>query len=187
MALTQAQQAELLRRYLARQATLNGAGGRVVTEAWAALDSFDTPDIARLRTSALSRITVIGQRAASLSAGYLGLVLGEPVVAATDIVEPDWPGPFARMWAAFGRGDSFDVANEAGRAQADAVGRNSVVSTARQVGDLLRSDQVTGWQRVLSGDSCEWCQSVAGGIYETASSADFGHDRCNCGVTPILR
>lgn len=187
MALSEAAQRRLLRSYMARQATIAAAGGAVMVRAWDRLDRFDEADIERFRDLALPATHPLTLRAGALSAAYLSTLTGTPVVAATATVEPDFRGPFTRMWGAIGRGETVEDAILAGAARADAAGRNAVVSTARRVGDLVESDQITGWRRVLDGDACTWCASVAGQTYSSAESADFGHDRCGCGVTPVLR
>ena len=187
MALNLSQQSELLRRYRARSVVIAAAAGKVVATAWDRLDGHEASDIVSLREAALPQATLIASRAAALSAAYLALLLGQPVIAATGIVEPDWTGPFIRQWAAFGRGDNLEAALAAGAAQADAVGINSVISTARRVGDQINSDQIIGWKRTTSADPCEWCATISTRIYKTAESADFGHDRCHCSVSPVLR
>jgi hypothetical protein len=187
MAISEIAQRRLLRSYMARQETIAAAGGAVMVRAWDQLDSFDEANIARFRELALPATLALTNRAGALSAAYLAALLREPVVAATRPVEPDFRGPFTRLWGAIGRGESFDDALMAGSSRAEASGRNAVVSTARRVGDQLESDQIVGWRRVLDADPCEWCVSVSGQTYKSAESADFGHDRCGCGVTPKLR
>lgn len=187
MAISEAAQRRLLRAYMARQATIAAAGGAVMVRAWDRLESFEESDIVRFRELALPATLILTRRAGALSAGYLSTLLREPVVAATATVEPDFRGPFTRMWAAIGRGESVEDAVLAGSARADAAGQNAVISTARRTGDAHESDQIAGWRRVPDADACEWCLTIAGQTYFSAESADFGHDRCGCGVTPVLR
>ena len=187
MAASEAAQRRLLRSYMARQEAIAAAGGSVMVRAWNQLDSFDESDVAQFRELALPATTVLTRRAAALSAAYLAALLREPVVSATATVAPDFVGPFTRFWGAIGRGEPFDQAVLAGSARADAAGRNAVVSTARRVGDQIGSNQITGWRRVLDADPCDWCVTVSTQTYRSAESADFGHDRCGCGVTPVLR
>lgn len=175
---------ELTRRYLTRTEQLATAGGLVVAEAWDDLDSHDDADIPRLQRAASAGFEAYAEQAAATSAGYLAVALNQPPVAATGIVQPDWRGPFTWMWRALAEGRPVEEAIESGRSRAMASGHKAVTSTARRVGDLV--DGVVGWRRTLGGDSCTWCITVAGQRYKTAASADFGHDHCNCGVTPIL-
>lgn len=41
------------------------------------------------------------------------------------------------------------------------------------------------WKRVPGGKSCSWCKTIAGQLYLTSASADFGHDRCDCVAVPV--
>lgn len=176
---------EATRLYLARTQQLADAGGLAVARAWDDLDSYDEDDIEQLQQAAAPAVAVYAEQAAAVTAAYLALALDQAPIAATAIVEPDWRGPFTWYWRALGNDEPFEQALESGRSRATASGHKAVVSTARRTGDQV--DGVTRWRRVLGGDSCQWCITVAGQLYKTAASADFGHDHCNCGVTPVLR
>jgi hypothetical protein len=175
---------DLTARYLAATQDLAVAGGDAIAAAWDELGSWDDADIARLEGAALPAWEVFAQEAAAVSAGYLAVALNQTPVAATNLVVPDWRGPFTWYWRALGNDAGQGAALQAGRDRAIAAGHKAVTSTARRVGDQV--DGVVGWRRTLGGDSCQWCITVAGQRYRTAESADFGHDHCNCGVTPIL-
>jgi len=43
----------------------------------------------------------------------------------------------------------------------------------------------TGWQRRVTGKSCDWCLSFARVTFPTAAAASFGHDRCVIGSTSV--
>lgn len=180
-------QDELTARYMARTEVLADAAGAAMAAAWDDLGGYDEPDITRLAATARPVALEYAAAAAAISSAYLSLLLDVPPPGVTRPVEPDWRGPFTHHWGALANGETWDAALEAGRSRADAAGRQSVISTGRRVGDQLSTDRVAGWRRVLSADPCPWCISVAGQDYATAASADFGHDRCHCGVTPILR
>lgn len=179
-------QDDLTSRYMARTEALAATAGAAMARAWDNLGSYDERDIARLAAAASASVDVYTARAGAVSAAYLSLLLDEPPVATTHLVVPDWRGPFTHHWGALAHGETWDAALEAGRARADAAGSRAVISTARRVGDRLTTDRIGGWRRTLSSDPCTWCIQVAGQDYATAESADFGHDRCACGVTPIL-
>lgn len=185
MPLPEAEAAEVTRLYLSRIDDLVEEGGKALAEAWDNLGSYDETDILRLARRAGPALEVISQEAAATTSGYLAVLLEEAPLAATDLVEADWRGPFTRYWGALGRDDSLEQALESGRSRAQASGQRAVISTARRTGALV-DDRVAGWRRVPSASACTWCRTVAGQRYHTAASADFGHDRCSCGVTPIL-
>jgi len=173
-------------RYVVRQGTLSMAGGAVVADAWSRLPQRDDNGAVLLRENALPNLTTLLLQATALTAGYMGIVLEESVEPVTQTVEPDWDLPFVDYQAALDRGEEQAAAIAAGLSSSSAIGRQSVVSTARQAGDAVQSSRIIGWSRVPDGDACDWCLMVAGDRYKSATSADFGHLRCECGVVPIL-
>lgn len=185
MPLPEAEAAEVTRLYLARIDELVDQGGKALAEAWDDLGSWDASDVARLARRAGPALEVISQEAAATTSGYLAVLLEEQPLAATNLVEADWRGPFTRFWGALGHDHPLDQALESGRSRAQASGQRAVISTARRTGALV-DDRVAGWRRVPNGGACTWCRDVAGQRYHTAESADFGHDHCSCGVTPII-
>ena len=58
---------------------------------------------------------------------------------------------------------------------------------------LLRSlaadDQARGYQRVLGGGGCDFCQMLAGrgGVYSADTASFDAHDRCGCTAEPVYR
>jgi hypothetical protein len=85
------------------------------------------------------------------------------------------------------QGRPFDEALEVGRSTAQAVAFDFVQSAARLTGDVVakKSERTVKWQRVPSPGACEWCVEVAGQLYNSAESADFGHERCDCDAIPV--
>jgi hypothetical protein len=158
-----------------------------MTTAWSQVGSLDESAVAEFARIGGESFASIAQEANALTSGYIGSLLNEGVPASDAYVEPDWRGPFIRSWSALGSGIEFSDAILIGAAQADAIGRNATVSTARQAADAATSEQIVGWYRVLDADPCDWCRMVSTRVYKTAQTADFGHDRCGCGVTPALR
>lgn len=176
---------DLTGSYMARVRDLADLAAASIARAWDELGSWDEADIERLARTAGPALEVYAFRAGAVSVAYLSRLLRETPRSATGVAAPDWRGPFTHYWGGLANGMTADEALAAGRARAEASAARSVVSTARRAGDVY-GDRVTGWRRTLSADPCEWCISVAGQDYATASSADFGHDRCHCGVSPIL-
>lgn len=188
MALSSTAQRVLLERFMARQDRLAMLGGRALAAAWMDLPGFDEANIADLERIALPRIAPILDRTSSMSIAHVATVVQQPIPATTiPVVTPDWRGPFTNFWASIGRGEEFGDALLLGESRADAAGRNAVISTARRAVDAVESDDIIGWRRVPDADACQWCLDIAGQVYKTAASADFGHSRCGCGVSPITR
>jgi hypothetical protein len=109
-------------------------------------------------------------------------------VRAGDVeLEADLRGPFRATWHALSQGRPFDEALEVGRSTAQAVAFDFVQSAARLTGDVVakKSERTVKWQRVPSPGACEWCVEVAGQLYNSAESADFGHERCDCDAIPV--
>ena len=46
---------------------------------------------------------------------------------------------------------------------------------------------VLAWRRVPGPKACQWCRTIAGQLYKTSETADFGHARCDCVVVPVRR
>lgn len=62
------------------------------------------------------------------------------------------------------------------------AGRSTVLRTADH------DPAADGWQRVLGGPGCDFCQQQAGrgAIYFSEESADFeAHDKCGCTAEPV--
>lgn len=159
--------------------------------AWDGLDSItDETDVDLFvrRTAP----TLIGAKAAvvATSAAFFALATGtRPVAVRPDAVpvEARIRHPFLSAWHALAEDRPFDEAIQAGRSQASAVGFDFVQSTSRRTGDVVadRAGRTrVRWQRVPGPKACAWCELVAGQLYTSAESADFGHDRCDCVAVP---
>jgi hypothetical protein len=159
--------------------------------AWDALDSHDEADVAEFEDRTSTGLAGAKLASVNLSAAFFSLALGIPQVGVQpdDIdLEPDTRGPFRAMWHAFTMGRAFEEALGVGRSTAQAVGFDFVQSTARRTGDLVAvaSGQTVKWKRQPTARSCDWCRLVAGQTYNTAESADFGHERDDCDVVPAI-
>lgn len=71
---------------------------------------------------------------------------------------------------------------------ADAGMRHALNGGRETITQTVKADpKARGYQRVTSGNACEFCSMLAGrgGVYG-AASADFeAHDRCGCSAEPI--
>lgn len=174
------------KQLIARRRDLLGAS---LVAAWTRLDTYDEADIQRFERMTTPAVRGAKAAAVASSAAFFALMTGSsPIgIRADDIdVEPRLRDPFLAAWHAVGQGRPWDEALVAGASMASAVGFNFVQSAARRTGDLAaeRSGTRTRWRRVPGGDSCAWCVTIAGQTYHSATSADFGHDRCDCDVVP---
>jgi hypothetical protein len=161
----------------------------ILMAAWDAMPTHDRADIERFvkRTAP----TLVGAKTATvaLSAGFFALALGiRPVAVDPADIELAFAAdaPFLAMWHALSLGRPFAEAFEAGRSVAESVGFDFVQSASRRTGDFVAeaSGRVVRWRRVPGAHACAWCHQVAGGLYRTAESADFGHNRCDCVAVP---
>jgi len=126
------------------------------------------------------------------AAAYYTLLAGitPPSIAPAEVViVPNLRDPFISVWQALGSGLAYTAALDAGRARVEAVVSNFTVSTARQTGDVFVAKAhlpAPRWERIPDGGACDWCLEAANDTYDSAESADFGHDRCGCTVSMIL-
>lgn len=132
-----------------------------------------------------------GTKAATVatSAAFFALALSirPAAVSAADVpIDARITDPFLATWHALKVGRPPAEAIAAGRSQAEATGYDFVQSTARRTGDHVAraSGRSVRWQRIPGGNACAWCQLVAGQLYHSSESADFGHDRCDCIAVP---
>lgn len=182
---------QLVARYKRQIATYRDRTSLVLIAAWDRLPSHDCADVATFTEITAPALVGAQTAAVALSAGFFALLLGVPPVGVdpTDTgITPDVEGPFKATWHALAVGRPFAEAIGVGRSAAQAVGFDFVQRSARRTGDLVASASgvEVRWQRVPGAKSCDWCRSVAPGNYRSAESADFGHERDDCDVIPVL-
>lgn len=61
------------------------------------------------------------------------------------------------------------------------AGRETVTRTVQA------DDKAVGWQRVLGGGGCDFCQELAGRIYPTENAGFDAHGNCGCTSEPVYR
>jgi hypothetical protein len=179
------------RRYQARLNRIATTAGRAVIRAWDELTSYDEDDIPTFIRRTTVPFTAARAAATSTAAGYFSLLttVRPPAIDPAELgVVPAVRDPFIAYWQAL-KAHPWEEAVEIGRNRADAVASDLVTSTSRRtVGEAAQAtgQEVVGWRRVLTGISCTWCATVSTQRYRTAESADFGHQRCDCTVAPII-
>lgn len=120
--------------------------------------------------------------------------------------------PFTAVWHALSVGHPWEEAVASGRAAVEAYARDLAFQAARDTAAELSRVPTVGetwspsryqqrptryqrrnwdrpswprWGRVLSGQSCSWCQFFSTRTYFSAQTATFGHTRCDCLVAPV--
>lgn len=182
---------ELTRRYKRRIASIRDRAALSMVSAWARLDRIDEADIETYTRVTAAPLAGAKQAAVTLAAAFYTMTLGiRPTgVRARDVnLEPDVRGPFRAAWHALAEGRAYDEALTVGTSTAQAAGFDFVQSSARRTGDLVvaESGVPVKWRRVPGDQSCDWCRLVAGQLYSTSEAADFGHERDDCDVVPVL-
>lgn len=194
----------LTQRHRAQQLLLRRATVAQMAHLWPALDwarlDATYPAFA-VQVAALvqrNRRTSAGLAAAYLRAfrqtsglpGQAKAVFAEPLIvdqftaslAATSI---------APIKSAASRGVAAEIAMRNGFTQASGSMARLVLNASREtiVQTLAVDSGARGYQRILGGDGCEFCQMLAdrGGVY-SAETADFqSHDHCGCTAEPVYR
>lgn len=187
MALTSRTERLAVVAYQRQMARLRASAARQAEAAWRSLEGYDRADVATFVRRAGPAVEAARQSAGSAKAGLVSMLTDSPLVG-VDV--PRLPAeafeePFLRTWHLLGEGVPFDRAVESGAAEAGAFADGEVVSASRQAGDEADDGRVVAWERVPEPDACDWCQLVAGQMYRTAESADFGHANCGCEVVPV--
>jgi hypothetical protein len=194
----------LTQRHRAQQLLLRRATDVAVGRAWPRLD-FDRLD-ATYPALALdvSQIVERNRRtSAGLTAAYLREFRREQRVGGTPKIELVRSLNVDQFNASLSTTSvaSIKKATAEGRA-ADLAMRNALVlaqgAMARLVlnagrdtllASLAADSRAVGYERVLGGAGCEFCQMLAGrGDVYSAESADFeAHDHCGCTAEPVYR
>ncbi len=181
----------LLSRFEERLSGQRAALAAALVALWESLSGYDRADVAEFERRAAP--SAIGAKAAAVAASsaFYSRALGVRPVAirAVDVpVVAKTQAPFHAMWHALKEGRDGVEAWRAGRSVAQAEGFNFVQSTARRTGDLVArsTGRNVRWERIPDSGACKWCETVAGRLYSSAESADFGHERCGCMVAPVV-
>lgn len=184
--MTDAQLAELVRRYQHHLITTSSTAAAHATGMWDDLGSWDEADMARFTAAATAATNPARSTGAALAGGFLSAVAAITATALNPPPTPDWAPAFYGHWNALSNGRPWEEAIAVGRSLVEAIAFDSVQSAARDATNQIdrQEPKLTGWQRIPNANACEWCTTAAGQTYHTADSADFGHDRCACTVAP---
>jgi len=164
----------------------------VTQQVWDELGSWDRADVARFRARVTPLVAAAKVTAVRNATAYLATATGRPVPALRPQLVPvdyDAESPFMHQWHQLGAGASWDEAQLAGRSIVARSAINLMVDTSRQSTIVLAGKAKRtpgGWERVLGGDSCTWCEQQASQRYHSAESADIGHAGCTCTIVPVF-
>lgn len=183
----------LTRRFQRTIARIGDRAAVITARTWSDLGAWDEANVDEFARRVAPTLTAVKASATSTGVAYYAVRAGllrpptiRPALIATVAETRD---PFIAYWRALKMGNPFEAALESGTARAGAIARNLATSTSRQAGDVLyrqSGHEPRHWVRVPDGNACPWCLEVAGGIYHSAESADFGHDRCGCAAEPLF-
>lgn len=180
------------RRFQATQANVIARATPKAIAAFDDLDSYDEADIDTLTAATAGTFTAVKSIAVTSAVGYYSVLAGvrPPAIRPGDVATvPDLRSPFISIWQSFAAGNNYENALASGRARLEAVVHDYAISSARQTGDVFVEKarvHVVGWERTPDANACDWCDEVSGQLYNSADSADFGHDRCACTADPLF-
>lgn len=138
-----------------------------------------------------SPVVAAGQdQAISTQSAYLGARLGGTVTvdrrAVLEASAVDLREPFIALANSLSKGGTIEAAVLSGALRAQGLGESAAYWAARATNTGVDDSRIVGWTRTISGNACEFCQLVSTQRYHSAESASFGHQRCDCGVDPII-
>lgn len=149
---------------------------------WDSLAPWTEAEIARFEEIAAPLIEAASQAAVDVTATYVEQSVGVarptsqliPADAAARRFDPS-----DRIGRLINDGMPFEEATAAGRNVVDALGRDTVHSSARQAfGEA--APPLGRYMRRVSGKTCQWCLRLAGTVWPSAADAEFGHAGCDC-------
>lgn len=83
-------------------------------------------------------------------------------------------------------GTAADVAMSNALTQTSGAMARLVLNAGRDtvLGSLQADPKARGWERVLGGGGCDFCQMLAGRVYPTDNAGFDAHDHCGCTAEP---
>lgn len=171
-----------------------------LTTIWRLLDAANLDSTApRWLTNALSVVERHRSTQAALTGGYLQAFRAAELPDATPITIPPAPpinrravmtsltvtGPVA-VRQRIAAGYDLEEATSMSAAGSASAGTRHVLNVGRDLtlATLRTDDRATGWNRITSGNACDFCDQIAAeGPF--SFDADFpAHDRCGCFAEP---
>lgn len=194
----------LTQRHRAQQLLLRKATVQGVRRAWPALDWTRLDATYPALAVDLARLVELNRKtSAGLSAGYLRefrRAHGIDGRARIDLAKPLIVDQFnaslsttsiAAIKKAAAEGVAADLAMAAALVQVQGAMTRLALNGGREtlMQSLAVDPRAAGYQRVLGGGGCDFCQMLAGrGAVYSADTADFpAHDHCGCTAEPVYR
>lgn len=157
---------------------------RTMGALWDGLGSWDEIDSDAFRSAAKPYLRGVAQASVRAAEAYsleLTGVVPEPSDLLVDDAAARVMDAFDRYASMLNERNGWPDAVKAGGRVARNIGHDTAFRSARL---SLGQMPGTGWQRRVTGKSCDWCLSFARVTFPTAAAASFGHDRCDCVVVP---
>jgi hypothetical protein len=206
--------ATLTRAHRAAQARIYLATAQAVVAAWPGLDPRNlAPTVDRWLPVVLALVEQGRYQSAQLAANYLreyalaetGVALTAPLAPATAATERAVTtslrvtGPITIATLTAAGASPEDASRQALSKVLGAASRHVLAGGRQTIGDAVDASlrqgergRIVGFARVTDGDPCAFCRMLAsrGPVYSTYVSAggrtDW-HDKCSCGVEPVMR
>jgi hypothetical protein len=194
----------LTQRHRAQQLLLRRATQSQAARLWPVLDYAQLDEsFPALAASTARLVQANGQTSAGLAAGYLRefrrnqRVAGAAKIVLSNPLDADQFATSLRVTSviavkkATANGVAPDVAMANAKTETLGALARLVLNAGRSTitGSLAADPRAAGYQRVLGGSGCDFCQMLAGrGEVYSAESADFeAHDHCGCTAEPVYR
>lgn len=203
--MTTAAQLRLIRNYHARLTSIREGTSIRVGAAWDTLGGIGDSELAAFSARAAVLVKAGQVATVRLTDGYLGAYIGSvlkrparaqgilPEVVTGAAVRGGvapvevYARPIITARTALSQGRTLTAALAAGRARATGTAETDVMLTHRATASefLQREPRVRGYQRVLSGRSCDLCAIASTQVYRSDELMPI-HDHCDCGVDPLI-
>lgn len=173
-------------RWQSRLTRMADGNTRLLLALWDGLSGYSWADADSWHAEARPIVAGTAEAALAETEAYATATVG-PTSTPSPLIVADATArlydPFDLIGHMILQGASELAAINSGRTAARALARDTVWRTARQgIAEMVTG--VTGWVRRLDGDACDWCVSLSGVEWPSASAATFGHDNCGCLPVP---
>lgn len=173
--------------YVSQLDSLAAETRRRLLAIWDTLEPWSDADIDRFHRIATPLVEAAANVGVDISTTYIEATMGA-TRPASPLIAKDAAArlydPLDRIAHLIGNGADFQSATAAARGVVDNLGHDTVYRSARQsIAEVAPPGQK--WQRRVTGQSCRWCLSLASAVFNSAATATFGHDRCDCVPVPV--
>jgi hypothetical protein len=192
---------QIVQRYMATYGTLRRQTVERVGVAWERFGGPDERDAERFVAAAVPIVVGAETATARLVGGYFAAVgravTGRTVTPTIDLrkvtgtalrgVDPleVYRRPIVTLRMALANGTQYvDGFKQAGDRAGTLAETDVVLAQRASTVEAAKSDsRIIGYNRVLTGDSCEFCQTISTRLYHVEELMPV-HPHCDCGVAP---